>query len=113
MDSKKDFNLSQYISHLCSGGVLIYPTETAYALGCDAANQKAVDLIFKIKKRPENKTLPLIADSLTMVKKYCRLSTAEERLAKKYWPGPLTLILRILDIKNIKLARGVMAKDGT
>lgn len=95
------------------GGIVIYPTETAYAIGCDATNQRAVDLIFKIKKRPKNKPLPLIAGSLAMVKRYCRLSKEEEKLARQYWPGPLTLILNI-KYYNIKyLAEGVVAKDGT
>lgn len=99
---------------LHAGNVIIYPTETAYALGGDATCQKTVNLIFKLKKRPKNKSLPLIAGSLAMVKKYCRLSAAEERLARRYWPGPVTLILKIKRLKNsqIKLSKGVVGKDG-
>ncbi len=96
--------------------MVVYPTETAYGLGADAANQKAVDLVFKMKRRPKNKTLPLIASSLAMVKRYCQMSALEEKLAKKYWPGAVTLILDIKDIKILdikKLARGVIAPDKT
>lgn len=116
------FNLSPFISHLRRGGLIIYPTETAYALGCDATNQKAVDLVFKIKHRPKNKPLPLIASSLAMVRRYCRLSATEERLARRYWPGPLTLVvpsLRSLPAgkagRGLRggLVKGVVAKNGT
>jgi len=103
--------LKKIIEHLKNGGVVTYPTETAYALGCDVANQKAVDLVFELKKRAKSKTLPLIAGSLAMVKKFCQMSADEERLAKKYWPGALTIVFKIK--KGIKLAKGTVAKDGT
>lgn len=92
-------------AHLKQGGVIVYPTETAYALGADATEQKAVDAIFKIKGRSKNKTLPMLAADLTMVKRYCLMSKEEEQAAKKYWPGPLTLVLRIppkVDTRGMK-----------
>jgi len=101
---------SQIINHLKAGGLIVYPTETAYGLGADATNQKAVDLVFKIKKRSKKKTLPVIASSFLMVDKYCQISKLEKQIAKKYWPGALTLVLKI---KNIKLANGVISKDKT
>lgn len=102
------------VNYLKKGGVIVYPTETAYALGCDATNMWVVRRVFKIKKRPLGKTLPLIAGSLAMVKRYCRLAGLEQKLAKKHWPGPLTLILRYKTQKTrYKLAKGVMAKDKT
>lgn len=88
----------------------MYPTETAYALGCDVANQKAVDLMFKLKKRAKSKTLPLIAGSLAMVKRYCKMSAEEGRLAKRYWPGALTMVL---NVAPNQLSKGIVAKDGT
>lgn len=99
------------MEHLKKGGVVIYPTETAYALGSDATNNKAVALIFKIKQRPKEKTLPLIAGSLALVKKWAVLNKQEKVLAKKYWPGALTLVLK--SKKDSTLARGVVAKDKT
>ncbi len=97
----------------------MYPTETAYAIGCDATNQQAVDLVFKLKKRVKSKTLPLIAGSLAMVQKYCQMSAIEERLAKKYWPGALTMVLNVAPCHSHEngnpaaLAKGIVAKDGT
>lgn len=123
---RKNFQIKEAVNILLGGGLVIYPTETAYAIGCDAANKKAVDLIFKIKQRSKKKFLPLIASSLAMVKRYCRLSVDEEQIAGRYWPGPLTIVLRIkagaygnrpqtvgVNRRSSALAKGVMAKDGT
>ena len=78
---------------LKNGGVLVYPTDTAYALGADPANHKAVLKIYKIKSRAKAKALPLIAASPEMVKKFFKMNQAEEKLVKKYWPGPLSIVL--------------------
>lgn len=99
------------IKYLKQGGVIVYPTETAYALGCDATNAKAVKRIFKIKHRPLSKTLPLIASSLAMVKRFCQMSKTELKLAQKYWPGPVTVILKIKRLKDFD--KRVVAKDKT
>ncbi|KKR48909.1 MAG: Sua5/YciO/YrdC/YwlC family protein [Candidatus Magasanikbacteria bacterium GW2011_GWC2_40_17] len=103
--------LKEAVDFLKKGGVIIYPTETAYGLGCDSTNQEALDLIFKIKQRPQAKTLPLIAGSLAMVKKWVILNKQEEILAKKYWPGALTLVLK--NKKEVGLSKSVVAKDNT
>lgn len=103
------------VSLLKEGGVIVYPTDTAYALGCDAANKKAVKKIYKIKNRPAGKPLPVIAGSLNLAKKFFRFSKKELQLAKKYWPGPLSLVLRIRDsgfgIGNSKLRIVVRVPD--
>lgn len=85
--------------------VIIYPTDTAYALGCDARDDDAVRQIFKIKGREDTKTLPLIASNIDMVQEWCDLSGKAEELAQKYWPGPLTLVL---PIKKHEILRGRM-----
>jgi L-threonylcarbamoyladenylate synthase len=97
---------------LREGGILVYPTETAYALGCDATNPKAVKRIFKIKHRPLSKTLPLIAGSPAMVKRFCQLSKTELKLAQKYWPGPFTMVLVRRRDRPLCLS-GIVAKDKT
>lgn len=80
---------------LRAGGVVVYPTDTAYALGCDATNQDAVKKVFTIKTREQAKSLPLIAADLKMVERFFMLSDAERSLAHRYWPGPLTLVLSV------------------
>ncbi len=63
--------------------IFIYPTDTAYALGCDARDESAVRRVFEIKGRVESKTLPLIAADMAMVKDWCELSGQALSLAKK------------------------------
>ena len=72
------------------GGVIVYPTDTAYALGGFFDSQKTIKKIMKIKGRKDEK-FTLIASSLNQVQKYFKLNALEKKLAKKYWPGPLSL----------------------
>ena len=65
---KEEINRS--LKTLASGGTLIYPTDTIWGLGCDAANQKAVQKIYKIKNRSESKSLIILVDGMDMLKKY-------------------------------------------
>lgn len=76
------------------GAVAVYPTETAYAIGCDATNKKALKRIYKIKGREKNKPLTAIVCDLRMAKKYGKINKTAEKLIKKFMPGPLTLIVR-------------------
>ncbi len=111
MKTLKECNLSEIVVELLSGKTLIFPTETSYGLGCDATNQEAVDAIFKIKARDESKSLLVVVPTIEMAKKYLVWNNVLEELAKKYWPGPLTIV------GNYKLdsglAQGVVAKNNT
>ena len=79
---------------LRSGGVLVYPTETFYALGAAARIEKAVERIFEIKGRDSGKALPLIAADLQAVLGAASLWPKAARiLAESFWPGPLSLIV--------------------
>lgn len=89
----KKSDLEESVDILKKGGIILYPTETAYALGCDASNHKTRALIFEIKGRSKNKDLPLIAGSEAMVQRLCKIDALSARLVKKYWPGPLTVVL--------------------
>jgi len=77
-----------------SGGIVIYPTETFYALGGDPSSEPAVKRIYAIKERDMGKPLPLIADCLDSARRAVKEWPVEaSHLAKQFWPGPLTLIL--------------------
>ena len=89
----KKSELNKSIDILKKSGVILYPTETSYALGCDAGNDKAKARIFEIKGRSKNKELPLIAGSEVMVSRFCKVGMASAALMKQFWPGPLTLVL--------------------
>jgi L-threonylcarbamoyladenylate synthase len=107
----KECNLSEIVVELLAGKTLIFPTETSYGLGCDATSQDAVDAIFKIKVRDESKSLLIVVPSVEMAKKYLVWNNAVEELAKKYWPGPLTIVGNYK--LNSGLAQGVVAKNNT
>lgn len=76
------------------GLVVAYPTESFYAFGADATNPKAIRKLFKLKKREPTKPIALIAADFAQVKKFFYVSAEEMKIAKKYWPGPLTLLLQ-------------------
>lgn len=89
------------LSVLRSGGVLVYPTDTLYALGCDATNEEAVRRVFEIKRRPFEKPLPVAVASIEMMRRYCELDKRAERLARAFLPGALTLLLRKKNLPDI------------
>ncbi len=78
---------------LAAGQVIAAPTETAYALLVDATNTKAVKKVFAIKGRNKDKVSALLVVNLAMAKEYARFSSLALKLARCYWPGPLTLVL--------------------
>ena len=82
-----------------SGEILVFPTDTIYGIGCDPYNDRAVERIFAIKGRDEKKPLPVLAYSTADVEKIVSLGDAGRVLAKKYWPGVLTIVAPIADKK--------------
>lgn len=82
------------VDRLRSGNVLIYPTETMYALGCLATQHEAARTVCTLKGRPAIKPLPLIVADWDMARAFLELQPEEARLARLFWPGPLSLVLR-------------------
>lgn len=86
--------IEKAVSILQSGGVLIFPTETSYGLGCDATNTLAVEKIFAIKGRtPLVWPFPVLVASYEEARSYVEFSSKAIDLAKKFWPGALNLVL--------------------
>ncbi|MBT5807872.1 threonylcarbamoyl-AMP synthase, partial [Candidatus Uhrbacteria bacterium] len=82
-----DDQIKEAIEILKNGGVVVFPTETAYGLAADATNDEAVERVCLIKGRvPE--TLPIIAGNVEMANSVGYMSQLMRRLADKYWPGP-------------------------
>lgn len=82
-----------------NGGIAIFPTDTVYGLGCNPYNSSAVEKIYEIKSREKIKSLPVLAYSLEIVKEITRVDSFTEKIIEMYWPGPLTLILKLTDQK--------------
>lgn len=74
------------------GGVVVYPTDTVYAMGCDPFNDLAVKRVFHIKQRAPEKAMPVLCASFIDLEKIVRVSNKVKRLARSFWPGPLTII---------------------
>src|SRR5713226_1813485 len=74
------------------GGVIVYPTDTVYGLGCDPMNEPATKRLFAIKGR-ERKPVPVLCDSLESASRLVRFSGVALQLARDYWPGALTIVL--------------------
>ena len=73
------------------GGLVAYPTETVYGLGCDPFNVEAVKRVFKVKGE-RRKPLPVLASSLNHVERIAYMSQEGKKIAEKFWPGSLTLV---------------------
>ncbi|MDP2943249.1 MAG: L-threonylcarbamoyladenylate synthase, partial [Candidatus Omnitrophota bacterium] len=80
---------------LRNGGLVAFPTETVYGLGANLLDKEAVGKIYRIKKRPKNKPLTVhIADIKAVKKMVGEIPSGATRLAERFWPGPLTLVLK-------------------
>ena len=77
---------------LKSNGVIVYPTDTAYGLGGKFNSARVIKKILKIKNR-RNEKFTIVAASLGQVNKFFKLNKLEIKLAKKYWPGPLSIAI--------------------
>lgn len=82
-----------------SGGIVVFPTDTVYGIGCDPYNKEAIQKIYKIKSRESSKSLPILAFSKEVATKIAEFDKNAEKIAEKIWPGPLTLILKLTDEK--------------
>jgi len=82
-------------SLLKTGAVLVYPTETVYGIGCDPLNAAACERIRSMKGRDGNKPMLLLASSLNQLERFAgKLDAPVKKLAKIFWPGPLTMIIK-------------------
>ena len=95
-------NLTQIVN---DGGIVAYPTDTVYGLGCNPYMPDSVEKIFKLKIR-ENKPLPLLCDSLDSALKIASFDKISLKLAEEFWPGPLTILVPLKDDSLKSLTRG-------
>lgn len=88
-----DESIARAVKNLGCGALVGMPTETVYGLAADATNEKAVAEIFAAKNRPEFNPLIVHVSGADMAKKYVIWNDRAEKLAAKFWPGPLTMVL--------------------
>src|SRR5437899_1374535 len=91
------------------GLVVAYPTDTLYGLAVDPRKADAVRRLYELKGRSEDSPLTLIAAEVAHVRAAGNMTPQAERLAARWWPGPLTIVVRARSI----LARGMLAGGAT
>ncbi|MCE5347052.1 MAG: threonylcarbamoyl-AMP synthase [Bacteroidales bacterium] len=104
-----DEDIKNSIITLRSGGIILYPTDTIWGLGCDATSSSAVERIFKIKSRNENKSLIILVDGEQMLERYVKDIPEIIFELVSVSDDPLTIIYP----KGKNLAPGVCSEDGS
>lgn len=84
------------------GGLIIYPTDTVYGIGSNAMHPEAVLKIFKAKRRPPTQSLPVAISSIEMAENIAYVTIEARKLMEKFWPGPLTIVLK---------SKGILPKE--
>lgn len=93
-DNPNQREIEKVVSILRGGGIVIYPTDTLYGIGCDALNVRAVEKICALKGiNPQKSNLSIICNDLSIISEYAKVSTPVFKLMKRNLPGPFTFIL--------------------
>ena len=86
--------IKEAVKKILEGEIIFIPTDTVYGIAASPYNNKAIKKIFSIKKRSMNNFLVLLCSNYKMAKKYAFFNKIANNLKKKFWHGPLTLILK-------------------
>ncbi len=89
-------------------GSIVYPTDTVYGLGVNALRAHCLERLFKIKKRPETKPVPVMIGDIAMAKKLAFVDRKTEKVLEAVWPGPVTVVLKKREIVPDILTAGKM-----
>ncbi len=100
--------LREAVEAIRSGKLVVYPTETVYGLGADTSSDEAVRRVFAAKGRDYKNPVSIAVSSHEMLRKFAEVSPTAERLAKKFFPGPITLVLRA----KPGVSKLLLSKDG-
>ncbi len=92
-DNPQKRYINKAIEVLKNGGVIIYPTDTLYAFGCDIFNKDALERIYAIKNEPTTKLYSFVCPDLKDISKYAKVSDYAYKRMKKLLPGPYTFVL--------------------
>ena len=103
--------ISLAIEKLKNGKVIAIPTDTVYGLEVDAKNFEAVENLYRLKKREKNKPLAIFLKNLEQIKKLFIVEDVTKKLIEKYLPGKLTIVSKIKDKTDIKLAKNLNEID--
>lgn len=85
--------VDQAVEVLRGGGLIIYPTDTVYGIGCDITQKSAIERIYRVKGMEKQKPLSFVCSDIKDISKYAKISTVNYRNLRRYLPGPYTFIL--------------------
>jgi L-threonylcarbamoyladenylate synthase len=108
---KLESDLNAIIKLLAQGEIICMPTDTLFAISCDATNHTSVEKLYQIKQRDREKKLPVFFNSLEHVKENCYINDKAEVLAGKFWPGKLTMVLQLKN--NSSIARNAFDAENS
>ena len=94
-----DSDIKVAIRKIKNGEIIVFPTDTVYGIGCDPYNENAVLRLYEIKKRKKTKSFPILGLSKTELEKIAEFNALEKKIAEKFWPGQITLVLKVKDEK--------------
>lgn len=86
--------LSNVVATLKLGGVVLHPTETCYGLAADALNKKAIRRVYEMKNMPTDKPVSIMVPSIEVAREMGVFDERAHKLARQFWPGPLTIIVK-------------------
>jgi len=90
--------ISQVVELLNRGGVIAYPTDTTYGIGCSIFNKRGLDRIYQLKRREKKKPFSFICADLSEVARYAKVSNYAFKILKRFFPGPYTFVLEASSI---------------
>lgn len=91
--------INTVVKSIKEGKIVVFPTDTVYGIGCDPYNKEAVEKVYKIKNRKKGKMFPVLGFSKNELEKIVNFNEKANKIAEKFWPGQLTLILPLKDEK--------------
>lgn len=100
--------INQAVKYLKAGGIIIFPTDTAFGIGCAIDKNNSVKKLFKLRRRPPTQAVPVLVNSTDMAEKYwlSPLPNNVRHLIKENWPGSLTVIYKCKSALVNPLVRG-------
>ena len=91
------------------GGIVVFPTDTVYGIGCDPYNKDSVRKIYEIKSRKISKPFPVLVYSKDIAERIAFFDEFTKKIVERFWPGPLTVILKLTD-ENLKESLNITDK---
>ena len=109
--STNNEGIKEAVKKILEGEIIFIPTDTVYGIAASPYNNKAIKKIFSIKKRSMSNSLVLLCSNYKMAKKYAIFNKIANNLKKKFWPGPLTLILK--KKSGLKISKKWLSKNNS